>query len=244
MSEGALGTRMKEYYENRYRIHLTRRTPVILRLDGKSFHSLTKDCVKPYDYVFIRNMVETMFYLCSNIQGCKLGYHQSDEISLLLTDFDRLDTDAWFDYNLQKMVSAAAGMASMYLSESLTKEDNYNFKQVDGSVRAVFDCRAFNVPKEEVTNYFIWRQKDWNRNSVLMLAQYFFSHKEMHGKNIPELHEMLYSKGINWADNPDFIKNGTFAAYCDEADKCWMPFSPILTENRDIVERLLIPLEE
>jgi tRNA(His) guanylyltransferase len=243
MSENSLGNRMKEFYEDRYRIYLTRRTPVVLRLDGKSFHQLTKKCIKPYDYTFIGSMVETMMYLCSEIQGCKLGYHQSDEISLLLTDFDRLDTAAWFDYNLQKMVSVAAGMASMYLSERLTKWNYPLFKHVGSSVRAVFDCRVFNVPPQEVANYFISRQRDWIRNSVLMLAQYHFSHKEMQGKKIPDLHEMLHGKDVNWAKCPSFIKNGTFVTYCEKTN-AWNPESFVLTKNRSIIEKLLIPSEE
>ena len=108
-----LGTRMKEYYENVYRFGLTRRTPVAIRIDGKAFHTFTRGFQKPFDNVLVKSMQETMKYLCENIQGCKLGYTQSDEITLILTDYDTLTTDAWFGYELQKMCSIAASMATM-----------------------------------------------------------------------------------------------------------------------------------
>lgn len=83
-----LGDRMKENYENRSKTYLTRRTPVIIRLDGKTFHSFTRGFKRPYDEILHKSMNATLKYLCENIQGCKFGYAQSDEISLLLTDFD------------------------------------------------------------------------------------------------------------------------------------------------------------
>lgn len=109
----SLGDRMKENYENRAKTYLTRRMPVIIRLDGKAFHSFTKGLKKPYDEIFHNTMNATMKYLCENIQGCKLGYTQSDEITLLLTDYDTLTTDGWFDYAVQKMCSVSASMATM-----------------------------------------------------------------------------------------------------------------------------------
>ena len=131
----SLGDRMKENYENRYRFYLTRRTPVIIRLDGKAFHTVTKNCDEPFDSRFCITMDNTADLLCKNIQGAKLAYVQSDEISILLTDFDKLTTDAWFDYNLQKIVSVSAGLASSYFSRQWGYE-------------CTFDSRAFNIPKE------------------------------------------------------------------------------------------------
>jgi tRNA(His) guanylyltransferase len=179
-----IGTRMKENYEDRYRIKLTRRMPVILRLDGKAFHTLTRGMERPFDDNFQKAMQYVAIGLCQECQGAKCAYVQSDEISILLTDFDALQTEAWFDYNLQKMVSVAAGWASVLFSRWTKK-------------RAVFDCRAFNVPKEEVCNYFIWRQQDWIRNSIQMLAHAHYSHKELHKKNTKDMHEMLYAKDVN-----------------------------------------------
>lgn len=196
-----LGQRMKENYENAYRIKLTRRTPVIIRLDGKAFHTLTRGCQKPFDEHFQKSMIKTMSILCEKIQGVKCAYHQSDEISLLLCDFDRLDSGAWFDYNLQKLVSVSASMASTYFN-IYWRENKFNY--------GFFDSRAFNIPMEEIKNYFIWRQKDWERNSLQMVAQSQFSQKELHKKNKSDMHEMLNEKGINWADLEGKWKNGTF----------------------------------
>ena len=108
-----LGRRMKEYYEQIPKTKLMRRCPVIIRIDGKAFHSFTKGFNRPFDDVLMEAMQETMKYLCENIQGCVLGYHQSDEISLVLVDYQKLNSDAWFDYEVQKICSIAASMATM-----------------------------------------------------------------------------------------------------------------------------------
>lgn len=218
----SIGNRMKHNYENRYRIKLSRRIPVIIRLDGKAFHTLTKNCEKPFDSNFIESMVFTTLGLQNNVQGFKCAYVQSDEISILLTDFDKLTTDAWFDYNLQKIVSISASIASVSFSL------NY------GTI-GFFDSRAFNIPKEEVCNYFIWRQQDWTRNSIQMLARANFSHKELHKKNINEIHEMLHQKDINWVnDCTEQEKRGTLI------NKKGNIFYPIFKENRDVIEQYLI----
>ena len=223
----ALGDRMKENYENRFRYKLTRRTPVIIRLDGKAFHTLTRNCEKPFDDGFANAMGMTATELCQNIQGAKCAYIQSDEISILLTDFDRLTTDAWFDYNLQKMTSVSAGIASAVFTLAWEDPDRY----------AVFDSRAFNIPKEEVANYFVWRQKDWIRNSVSMLAQTHFSHNQLHKKGQSDIHEMLYSKGVNWAYLKDMWKNGQFV--CRDGNGWCVSDAPIFTHDREAIGRYL-----
>lgn len=197
MEKNLLGNRMKKNYEDAYRISLTRRTPVIIRLDGKAFHTLTRGCDKPFDDIFNWSMQETMKRLCQEVQGVKCAYHQSDEISLLLIDTDRLDTEAWFGNNLQKIVSISASIASLAFSNAYNKQ-------------GMFDSRAFNIPESEIKNYFIWRQKDWERNSLQMLAQSHYSQKKLHRKNKAAMHEMLHEKNVNWADLPPKWKNGTF----------------------------------
>jgi len=227
----SLGDRMKENYENRYRIKLTRRMPVVLRLDGKAFHTLTRSCQRPFDESFSKSTMETAVYLCSNIQGAKCAYVQSDEISILLTDFDRLETDAWFDYNLQKMVSVASGMASSYFSLHWIKPS------LKDHTSCIFDCRVFNIPKEEVCNYFIWRQQDWQRNSISMLAQAYFSHKELHKKSTKDMLDMLMEKNVNWNELDDKWKNGI----CILRDNIgWAVHSNIIfTDNRLVIENYL-----
>lgn len=223
----SLGDRMKENYENRAKTYLVRRMPVIIRLDGKAFHTFTKGLKKPYDEIFHNTMNATMKYLCENIQGCKLGYTQSDEITLLLTDYDTLDTDAWFGYNVQKMCSVSASMATVafnkFLREAYEKADDdyceaWNVSDDDWkyiqTIRnkldiAMFDSRCFNIPKEEVTNCFIWRQQDATRNAIQMLGQCNFPHKELHGKSCNDIQDMLMTqKGINFNDMPTEFKRG------------------------------------
>jgi len=161
-----------------------------------------------------------------------LVYVQSDEISILLTDFDRFNTDAWFDNNLQKIVSVSAAMASVSFS------NYYN----DSPKVCVFDSRAFNIPKEEVCNYFIWRQQDWLKNSIQMLARTYFSHKQLKDKKIQDMHEMLYEKRINWADLPNKYKNGCCYIRFDDG---WLTREDLVfTKEREVVENLLTPTEE
>ncbi len=221
-----LSSRMKEYYEQRYKIKLCRRTPVIIRLDGKAFHTLTRGFVKPFDELLSATMCGTARYLLSEIQGAKLAYVQSDEISLLLTDFDRLETEAWFDYNLQKIVSVSAGMASAYFSMKVIVPQ-----------AVVFDSRAFNIPKEEVVNYFVWRQQDWKRNSLQMLSQAHFSSKELHGKKEADMHDMLHSKDVNWAELSAKWKNGV--VYYKEGRNLTRQDNYIFSKYRSDVEKYL-----
>lgn len=233
-----LGDRMKTY-ENVTRAHLVRRMPVIIRLDGKAFHSFTRGFQKPFDGVLMKTMQDTMKYLCENIQGCVFGYTQSDEISLLLIDYQMLTSDAWFDNTVQKMCSISASMATMVFSwffeTNVLKfySDNYGIvmadkkrvvfdikneeaeKQYSRYMRALdkgamFDSRVFNVPKEDVVNYFIWRQQDATRNSIQSVGQANFSHKQLMNKNCNQIQDMLFTeKGINWNDYPTVCKRGT-----------------------------------
>ena len=200
-----LGKRMKEHYENRTRIFLPRRTYTIIRLDGKAFHTFTKGFKKPYDEGFMRVMNETAKFLCEEIQGAKLAYVQSDEISILLTDFEKDTTDAWFDGNIQKIVSVAASMATAKFNQYMT----VNMSRPEISNLAFFDARTFTIPDPiEVENYFVWRQKDAVRNSLSMTAQDLYSHKELNGKNQNDMHNMISWKGKNWNSMPDGFKRG------------------------------------
>lgn len=183
-----LSARMKRY-EQAQALHLTRKVPVIVRVDGRAFHSFTRGCARPYDRWIITDMVVAAQGLAGSMDGCRLAYVQSDEASFLLTDFARLETEAWFAYDLQKVVSlAAAGMTARFANPDREAPRHH----------AEFDARAFNLPREEIANYFLWRARDWHRNSVLMFAQAHFSPKQMHGKTLLDLHEMLSEIGKNW----------------------------------------------
>lgn len=229
-----LGKRMKKY-ESVSKTVLMRRTPVIIRIDGKAFHTFTKGFEKPFDKVLVKTMQETTKYLCQNIQGCVFGYTQSDEISLVLIDYQTLTTDAWFDYEVQKLCSIAASMATMAFNKFFSMNvDNYiydyatayeeegeygpgtkeyelcNIYQIAVEKGAMFDARAFNIPKEEVTNCIYWRQLDATRNSIQMVGQAHFSHNELHEKTCNQIQDMLHEqKGINWNDYPAYLKRGT-----------------------------------
>ena len=220
-----LGTRMKEFYEGVPKTRLVRRMPVAIRLDGKAFHTFTRGFEKPFDEVLGKSMRETMKYLCENIQGCVLGYAQSDEITLILVDYQNLNSCAWFDYEVQKMCSIAASMATMAFNKFFTKNVNYfeMTHEYDDTINeycttlvnaaekgAMFDARVFNIPKEEVCNLIYWRQLDATRNSIQMVGQANFSHKELQNKSCNMIQEMLFAeKGINWNDYPTHLKRGS-----------------------------------
>lgn len=219
-----LGTRMKNNYETISKTRLTRRTPVVIRIDGRAFHTFTTGFKSPFDHVLMSSMQETMKYLCENIQGCVLGYTQSDEISLLLIDYKRLNSDAWFDNEVQKVCSVSASMATMkfnkvfkenimkYTLQSDIKLEAPYRTTLNKAIRkgAMFDSRCFNIPKDEVTNYFYWRQLDATRNSIQMVGQAYFSFRELQHKSCNDIQEMLHErKGINWNDFTVPEKRGT-----------------------------------
>jgi tRNA(His) guanylyltransferase len=211
----ALGNRMKSFYEDRFRYKLPRRSFTLIRIDGKAFHTYTKGLKKPFDDGLMEDMDQTAVYLCKNIQGAKLAYVQSDEISLVLTDFDDLDTAAWFDGNIQKMASIAASLATAKFNQlRMTRsfmERNFNLDpdDLEKFKLAMFDARVFQIPYiEEVINYFVWRQQDATRNSVQAVAQYFYSYEELLGKKQNDLQEMIFQKGSNWNNYTSGEKRG------------------------------------
>jgi tRNA(His) guanylyltransferase len=199
----SLGDRMKTRYEDRTRFQLPARTYTILRVDGRAFHTWTKGLTRPYDLDFITWMNRAAEALVKEMAGSRFAFVQSDEISVLLTDFDQITSEAWFDANIQKITSVAASIATAAFNAAV---QNYV-----GSTRkpATFDARVFTIPDPvEVANYFIWRQKDAERNSVQMLAQHHYTAKELSGKNIATQHEMIHKAGDNWAKHPDGFKRG------------------------------------
>lgn len=209
----SLGDRMKENYENRYRFSLSRRMPVIIRVDGKAFHTYTRGLNRPFDAGLINSMITAATSVAEEMQGCKAVYVQSDEASFLLTDYDTLNTEAWFDYNKSKIETIAASTMTVW----------FNHKQ-DMERKAMFDARSFNVPREEVSNYFLWRARDWERNSLAMYCGAFFSHKQLHGKGKSDKHEMLHSIGKNWTtDLVPMLRNGTFLVRTDSGFECRHP---------------------
>ena len=232
-----LGKRMKEFYEAVPKTRLVRRTPVAIRIDGKAFHTFTRGFEKPFDEVLGRAMRETMKYLCENIQGCVLGYTQSDEITLILIDYKKLTSSAWFDYEVQKMCSIAASMATMAFNKFFIKEVEewfsnqkpfttetirlYDLYRLKSETGAMFDARVFNIPKEEVANLIYWRQLDATRNSIQMVGQANFSHSELQNKSCNVIQEMLFQeRDINWNDFPTHLKRGSCCVKSEATTTC------------------------
>ena len=260
MKKDELGTRMKEYYEQIPKIKLMRRTPVALRIDGKAFHTFTKGFKKPFDDILISAMQNTMKYLCQNIQGCVFGYTQSDEITLILIDYQTLTTSAWFDYEVQKMCSITSSMATMIFNKEFTRiANNYIDNTMEAwnisddekkymntlekaiTKGAMFDCRAFNIPKEEVTNLVYWRQLDATRNSIEMVGRAYFSHKQLYRKNTSQIQDMLHEQfGINWNNFPTEQKRGSACIKIEDGKWVVDHEMPILKgDNREYVEKYI-----
>ena len=219
MQTSYLGTRMKEY-ESRNQYYLQKRTPVVIRVDGRAFHSFTKGLNRPFDNVFQTAMIETMEAMCEQIQNCIFAYTQSDEITFILKDWKELNTSAWFDYRTDKLCSISASLATYYFNKffkfnatriinNSSATDEYALTLIHCLDKiAIFDARCFNIPKEEVTNLVYWRQIDAVRNSIQSHGQAKFSHKEMMNKNTKQVKEMLEKIGYNWETIPICCQRG------------------------------------
>ena len=247
-----LGDRMKTYEAVPAGL-LMRKVPVIIRADGKAFHTFTKGLEKPYDRKLQEAMWAAAKHMCVNIQGAKLAYVQSDEISILVTDYSSQESDPWFDYQIQKVTSVAASLATV----AFYKKFKDNFPNLDKT--PAFDARAFNVPIHEVVNYFIWRQNDATRNSISGLAQANFSHKKLHGVSCDQMQELLFQeKQINWNDCPVEQKRGVCVRRVVREIQAINPVTneevrtmrsswdedfeiPVFTQNRDYVQNLANP---
>ena len=259
----ALGIRMKEFYENRTRFSLPRRTNYLVRVDGKAFHTYTRGLNRPFDSGLIEDMNAVAAHLCKNMQGAKFAYVQSDEISVVMTDYDDISTDAWFDGNIQKIASVAASLATakfLHLRTLRTlkelkanRESDSKTIGVDEAIDAIermklaeFDGRAFSIPfTSEVVNYFIWRQQDATRNSIQAVAQTMYSDNERLGKSSDELQEMIFQKGLNFNDltyrekrgavitKVEYEKNGAMRNRWESVE------TPIFTQDKQFLYNLL-----
>ena len=238
MDNSDLANRMKEY-EKRNQYYLQKRTPVVIRVDGRSFHTFTKGFQRPFDKILMTTMQETAKYMCENIGNAKFAYVQSDEITIILVDYDMLETDCWFNYRTDKLCSIAASMATMAFNKYFAQEvdkwgaETFGLEWYEGGTNdtevintpewklagiyskainkgAMFDARCFNIPKEEVANLIYWRQLDATRNSIQMVAQANFPHKELQGRTCNMLQDKLFlEKGINWNSYPIDCKRGS-----------------------------------
>lgn len=280
MNKDSLGDRMKQY-ENIPKNHLMRRNPVIIRIDGKNFHTFTHGFRRPFDDIFIESIQETAKFLCENIQNVKCSYQQSDEISLLLVDYENINTAAWFDYQVQKMCSISASMATLAFNRAFEEKIEQEYMDIEAEAMfpslpnfedfkyyenifkahetaslkgAMFDARCFSIPKEEVCNYFQWRQNDCTRNSIQMVGQANFSHKELQNKSCNEIQDMLMlEKNINWNDFDTVKKRGSCCTKTgihtvvntqtgEQVERLVWEIDteiPIFTQDRNYVERFV-----
>lgn len=215
------------------------RTPVIIRIDGKAFHTFTNGMDRPWDEKFNDAMHQTALALCNKIQGAKFAFVQSDEISILLTDYENFDTERWFDYRIQKLTSVSASIATAVFNDLIQpyRKEKGLFDNL-----AFFDARAFNMDMNEVTNYFIWRQQDATKNSIQLLGREYFSSKELHKLNGNDIqNKLLTEKDVNWNDIDIWKRRGT-CIYKDTFGGAVSPLwvvdkeCPIFTENRDFIE--------
>lgn len=243
-----LGDRMKGY-ENVFRFSIPRRMPVIIRVDGKAFHTYTKG-LKPFSEKLQEVMNWTAQTLLEHVQNAQFAYVQSDEISIFVHNYQNLNTEPWFGNNVQKIVSVSASIASV----AFTQESGYLWNPGDYSADnwlfvkpAYFDSRVWVLPEHEVTNYFIWRQQDWTRNSLQMYARTFFSHKELENKNSSDIHDMLHSIDKNWDELPTHLKRGRVLERKEvlSGRHIWQVNNhiPIFTQDRNYVEKYLVTEE-
>lgn len=227
MDTSNLAKRMKDY-ETISKTRLMKRCPVICRIDGKAHHNFTRGFKRPFDEIYIKSIQETAKYLCENLQGVVISYQQSDEISLVFIDYKELNISPYFDYEVQKLCSVIASMATMAFNkafahevaaqskrlytEYLSSKDADYIESLEKAMNkgAMFDARCFNIPKEEVANCLYWRQLDATRNSIQMVGQANFSHKELQNKSCNDIQNMLLTeRDINWNDLPTYQKRGS-----------------------------------
>lgn len=225
-----LEKRMKEQYETRMKYMLPRRTYTIVRIDGKAFHTFVKkeNCKKPFDDKLMLSMGEAGKYICEESMGAQFGYVQSDECSILFTDFANENTDAWFNGNIQKICSVSASL--------FTAKFNEIFKP---KTLAVFDARVFIIPDPvEVSNYFIWRQKDAERNSIISVAQSYYSHKKLQNKSCKDMQDLIHEKGDNWNNYKNSQKRGIFIGH-GLIDGFWhLNYEiPVFTQDREFLNK-------
>jgi tRNA(His) guanylyltransferase len=242
MDRDEIGDRFKDY-ESCWDFTLPRRMPMVIRVDGRAFHSLKLE--KPFDPVFFQWMARTAHALCEEIQGARWAFFQSDEISVIVRDDMSLQTQPWMGKRLSKVLSLSAAIATAAFNEDCA--GHFGPRE--------FDARAFVLPTvDEVVNYCIWRQQDATRNSILMAAQGVFSHKQMHQKNTTVLREMLEQAGKPWEETPTHFKRGAVTRRiaslkvvpqtgqtCERRE--WLPdlAAPIFTQDRDYLLRLWDP---
>lgn len=211
-----------QYYRSLTDYKILPNSNILVMLDGKNFSKLIKNNFdKPFDDEFVEMMNNTAKFLCNNVQGVKFAYVQSDEISLLITDYDTPETDTMFGGRLCKIQSILASLATsefnrQFIINKLSKgaliDRNIILNTVENMKLAQFDCKCWTVPNQnDAYAWFLYRQIDCIRNSKQQAAQTYLSHKELVGKDTDKQIELLKEKeGIDWYNYPDKYRFGRF----------------------------------
>ena len=197
----SFGDRMK-FYEKRNSIDLITKQPIIIRLDGKSFHTFTKGLEKPFSINLTIALNYATKKLIENIDNIKFAYLQSDEISLLLCDWDKDSTEPYCKNTKSKLESLSASIFTYYFNEK--------FKELypENNKIGFFDSRAFTLPFTEVDNYFIWRQQDCIKNAISMIAYSKYSAKQLQNLSTTDRLNKLLTDGFILSNIPKFFLNG------------------------------------
>ena len=270
----SLGDRMKKY-EDVSRFYLTPKQPAIVRVDGRAFHTYTKQkwCKKPYSDILIRAFQRTTLKVCEETMNVCFAFHQSDEVSFLLKDYERKEQQQLFGGNIQKIATTFASKFTAHFNQIMIDELRPDYND-EYPALGEFDARVFTAPLHEATNYFIWRQQDWIKNSITQYSMSFFSDKQLHNKNSDEKKKMIIEKGEKaWDDLENHLKYGTFfrkekvelklnevsedqRKYINKTELVEIPEyvvrnrwmcdfnSPILLNNKEYLEKIVYYIEE
>jgi len=256
MTDMPLDDRMKKY-EDCYRFSIPGNLPIIIRVDGRAFHTYTRGLEEPFDNDLVAMMNEVGLELCKEISGARLAYLQSDEVSVLA--YSSVFSQPWFDNNVQKLASISASTATKAAALFVGRNLMENRGQTKFKSFPTFDARAFAIPVKDVVNYFVWRQRDWERNSVQMMARSLYSQKKLNGKNNSQMQDMIHERGQNWNDLPVHLRRGRCiigVVRNVEMDtehfkgvvqrKVWEVDHepPIFTKDRDYIEKLLKEVDD
>lgn len=227
----SLGDRCKRY-ESIWERYFIPKIPILTRVDGRTFKTFTKKCEKPFDNQLINTMVGAAEKVAEEIPGCLAFYHQSDEVTFLILDDENIQTQQWFGGRQNKIESIVASLMTAHFNKIWQGLYNQNRISAEkfGKNPAIFDARAFQAPKNDVANIFLWRIHDWTRNSLNMFCRSFFSDKQLRGKSAAQRHDMLHEIGQNWVNLPDVCKNGTFWHKVKGKNNKILPFYSVIDD--------------
>lgn len=194
-----LGNRMKTY-ESVWHTSVSPNSYVVLRLDGRAFHTVLRNATKPYDVDVARALSTAAEKLCEQVPGAEFAYLQSDEISILMTDLRTVRSELWFGGDVQKLVSVGASVATQAFNDVIRPAPGY--QALAGITQpGYFDARVLTLPHPiEVANYFVWRQRDAQRNAVTSAARAYFGQRDLNRKNVGEVRAML--RDVHGVDFP------------------------------------------